>query len=811
VAALTLVAGCRTNWQTRYSEARFQLRQGHADDALRLADSGYRDSEGHDPLWNWNFRILKAEALLRQKPKETVSLLEPEPPANLPLEISARRKIFTAEALCAQHKGPDAAAAALLTEAESRIPPAERALIAEVAFARATCAISSALPEALPEAQGYYRRAAEFARGVDPYMQANALTGVAYLLGKDERYDEAIVKLEEALPLNDSPLVREGTLGNLGYNYLQVGELERSISFLQQAETAAASVGETRDQGEWNTVLGNAALAQHDYPQANRSYLKALSLAQTARNNDSIATALHNLSQLYLAQGDLDQAEKYNRQAFEAEGLNRDDISGRKDPYLLLSAAEIAKARGELAKSEELLTVILHDPGIRAAMRRRAESDLAAVCVAQKKFPEADRHFREALRIVETARSKVVGEEHRISILDAWPFYDDYIDFLISQNNPNQALRIAEFSRARTLADGLGINGPSKTADISLQKTQFALRQQNQIVLAYWLSEKGSYLWVVSPHQIKFFRLAAREEIEREIQVYTGEILAHAQLENSARGKKLYQMLVQPAEKLIGREARVVIIPHRSLYKLNFETIVVPAAPAHYWIDDVRVETAASLALLNRPHQKPASGAGKLLLIGNPVSANAEFPVLVHAQEEIQQVSHHFLAAEQKVLSGKEATPSAYTANASGEFRVVHFVTHGKANETVPMESAIILSSDADKDYKLYARDIVKFPIHADLVTISACYSAGKRAYAGEGLVGLAWAFLRAGAHQVVAGLWEVDDAATPELMDHFYAELQKGTTAADALRGAKRMMLHSKTVYERPFYWASLQLYTGQ
>jgi CHAT domain-containing protein len=177
----------------------------------------------------------------------------------------------------------------------------------------------------------------------------------------------------------------------------------------------------------------------------------------------------------------------------------------------------------------------------------------------------------------------------------------------------------------------------------------------------------------------------------------------------------------------------------------------------------------------------------------------------------MQRVAGHFPAAEQKVLSGKDATPSAYTANASGGFRVVHFVAHGKANEIVPMESAIILSSDADKDYKLYARDIVKPPIHADLVTISACYSAGKRTYSGEGLVGLAWAFLRAGAHQVVAGLWEVDDAATPELMDHFYAELQNGKTAADALRTAKRTMLHSRTVYEHPFYWASLQMYTGQ
>jgi len=67
------------------------------------------------------------------------------------------------------------------------------------------------------------------------------------------------------------------------------------------------------------------------------------------------------------------------------------------------------------------------------------------------------------------------------------------------------------------------------------------------------------------------------------------------------------------------------------------------------------------------------------------------------------------------------------------------------------------------------ARDIVQHPLHADLVMISACYGGGERAYSGEGLVGLAWAFLRAGAHNVIAGLWPVTDASTEQLMDRFY------------------------------------------
>jgi CHAT domain-containing protein len=140
----------------------------------------------------------------------------------------------------------------------------------------------------------------------------------------------------------------------------------------------------------------------------------------------------------------------------------------------------------------------------------------------------------------------------------------------------------------------------------------------------------------------------------------------------------------------------------------------------------------------------------------------------------------------------------------------VHFVTHGTASRTRPLESAVILSPEGDS-YKLYARDIVTRHLRAELVTISACYGSGSRAYSGEGLVGLSWAFLRAGAHNVIGALWEVADApATPELMDSLYKELNQGKDPATALRNAKLTLLHSSNVFAKPFYWAPFQLYAG-
>jgi CHAT domain-containing protein len=127
-----------------------------------------------------------------------------------------------------------------------------------------------------------------------------------------------------------------------------------------------------------------------------------------------------------------------------------------------------------------------------------------------------------------------------------------------------------------------------------------------------------------------------------------------------------------------------------------------------------------------------------------------------------------------------------------------------------PLDSALILSPK-NGVYKLYARDIAEVPLRAELVTISACKSAGARTYSGEGQVGLAWAFLQAGASNVIAGLWDVDDTYTPGLMDSLYAGMQKGMDAAEALRRAKLALIHSQTVARKPYYWGPFLIFTGR
>jgi CHAT domain-containing protein len=120
-------------------------------------------------------------------------------------------------------------------------------------------------------------------------------------------------------------------------------------------------------------------------------------------------------------------------------------------------------------------------------------------------------------------------------------------------------------------------------------------------------------------------------------------------------------------------------------------------------------------------------------------------------------------------------------------------------------------ASAEDNSFKLYASDIVSYhkqhPLRVELVTISACYSAGERSYSGEGLVGLSWAFLHAGAHNVIAALWDASDDSTELLMNKFYEELDKGASPDAALHAAKLFLLHNSG-FHNPYDWAPFQLY---
>jgi CHAT domain-containing protein len=791
----------------RYAEAYSKLQSGELEGALKSSGQGFQETLASDPVWNYKFRVLKAEALAGLgRASDSLDALKADPPPPLAgSEFAVRRRIIQSRALC--RLGNYNEANLLIGDAEQQSIANSPELQGEIALFRGTCLLSQ---NATEKAQASLVEALTFARHhKQPLLEVNALGTLGWLSMELDRFDEAIDRLRDALALAHALNARraeEKILGNIGFSFFELGDFPNARSNTMQAEALAVSLDNADDQRRWLMNLGAQYLAQKNYDDAAAAYSHALDLVMSLNNKEDTAAGdcLHDLAQIELGRHNLPRAEEYN-QRVAAMGGNKPD-NPLHLPYLL-TTAEIAVAKGDRGNAEDLLKQITGDKNADVSLRWQAQTDLADLYVNWGKTAEAGRSFRDAIHTVEAARSVITHVEQRLSFLDAGPFYDGYVRFLIDQGSVTRAMEVAEYSRARTLVEGLGID--LSKSRINLQQPQRALRQK-EVILVYWLSDKESSLWAVTPAGTKLFRLPQKRDIDQAVESYNKQIHDRLPLEDSPSGSTLYNMLVKPVESLFPKASHVTIIPHGSLYRLNFETLIVPSGAPHYWIDDVIIENTSSMSFRFSAQRHADKPQKQLLLIGDPIQASPEYPRLKHAAEEIRSVAKHFSAGQTALISDKAATPDAYFATRPEDYRFIDFVTHGTGAPLNPLDSAIVLSPDKDVSYKLYARDVIKKPIHAEIVTVSACYGAGGRTYSGEGLVGLAWAFMRAGAHHVVAALWEAEDAVTPGLMDDFYSGLESGKSAVDALRAAKIKMLHSGGLTARPYYWASLQLYTG-
>ncbi len=606
--------------------------------------------------------------------------------------------------------------------------------------------------------------------------------------------------------------------GNSGWASYRLGDSEKALDAFLLVERRASQLGDTFDQENELTNIGYIYMDQQKFDLSAQSFQHALELAVPNDSKEDIYNVLRALARLALQTNDLTKASQYAERALSIahEGGNHVD-----DLYPMLVQGQVAARYGDGDKAKQMFEAVEGDSVCPVFLKWEAQRSLAQLYENEKHLDASDRQYQAALATFESARATVRHEDFQLSFLtNAARIYDDYVHFLVTQGKTDEALRWADYDRARTLLEGLGFLSKASSNNghagpPPLDPRDIARRAKGTL-LFYWLGEKQSYLWAITPQKTTLFPLPPGADIEALVQRYRTALQGPQDvLESSEDGRALYRTLIAPAKALLANNARVFIIPDGSLNNLNFETLIVPDRKPHFWIEDADVANASSLRVLaasfarNRIREKKR--ARNLLLIGDSVAPSKEYPELPHAPQQMANVAKHFPATLEQVYQRDKATPAAYLSGNPEKFSHIHFVAHGTASRLSPLDSAIVLSKGAaaTDSFKLYARDIVKHPLQADLVTISACYGAGERAYSGEGLVGLAWAFLRAGAHNVIAGLWEVTDASTEQLMDRFYAELDKGATPDAALRIAKLSLLHD-SAYHDPFYWAPFQLYTG-
>jgi tetratricopeptide (TPR) repeat protein len=653
--------------------------------------------------------------------------------------------------------------------------------------------------EALSRAEDYVRSTG------DPWLVPYILHYRGQAWAARNRFEDAIAPLEASLREfqkdKNQPALAAKVMITLASCYYRLGRIDKARSLYQEALRTGAPEDRHLALGH----LGNISLDDADYSEAAKYYHQA---AQEAKGRDQYYYLrwLENLAEALIEQGDWNGAERSNNEALELE-KNLNDSTGL--ALALVNKGRIESSRGHPAEAEGVLREVAEsgrwDPGF-ALM---AYGQLARVFVRGGKPDAARSEMERALALADQTSGKLREDENKLSYLSSLiDLHRQYIGFLMDRKDEKGAFAVAESSRARLLRERLDLPH-SQVESYGIAKYQAAARASGATFLAYWIGPERSYLWAISGTGFAASPLPKEAEVRRLVEQYQGAIERGEPLQpgDKAAGARLFEILVPAGVRKPG--GRYFIVPDGPLYALNFETLPVAGDRPHYWIEDATLAVAPSLDLLLQ-RSVPAKSGRSVLLVGDAAEWNPEYPKLLHAQQEMAGIETVFPAVERKVLAGPAATAGGYESAQPGNYAYIHFTAHATANKNSPFDSAIILSRESGgAGGRLEVKEVLRDRLHAELVTISACHSAGARTYWGEGLVGFAWAFLESGAHGVVAGLWDVSDYSSPRLMHDLYAGLAASMSPEDALRAAKLALIRGGK-YAEPYYWGAFQLYKG-
>ncbi len=459
--------------------------------------------------------------------------------------------------------------------------------------------------------------------------------------------------------------------------------------------------------------------------------------------------------------------------------------------------------------------------------------------------------YSRAIDVIEAQRSTINTEASKIGFLgNKQHIYHRTISALLSSGDQNSAFEYVERAKARALVDMLAANKtlaarnrPAEMAallnqledveageaakNIPTDNTVRTMRSINiketikradpelaslvsvippnldeirlslnsdETLIEYYYEGEHLYAFVLAASDLTSVRLNGMGLAE-EVQNYRKALQNPASSDHLEISRRLYDRLLAPVDHLL-KSNNLVIIPHGILHYLPFGTL---ASGSGFLLERHGISYLPSASVLKFLKEKPANRIGNALIVGNP-SLREERYSLKYAEQEARIIAEKFPSS--RVLVRKEATETGFKYLA-GNFRYIHVASHGFFASDSPLDSGLLLAGDEKNDGVLSVLDIYSLRLSADLVTLSACETALGKVNPGDDVVGLIRGFLYAGASSIVASLWQVDDAATSELMDRFYTALTK-TDKREALRKAQIDMMKK---YEHPFYWAAFQL----
>ena len=527
--------------------------------------------------------------------------------------------------------------------------------------------------------------------------------------------------------------------------------------------------------------------------------------------------ALHALAGKFYKARDLPNAVRYARAAVDLEAPRVTEYNtvgiGRFRQFL----GQLLYLSGEFTEAEKLLRQAHADFETRLGLTRKLSPD-APMNLAELSFE---------LGVLRTLQ-----------------------EVLVAQGRTDEALEVAEQSRARTLAASQG-RSSSTIAPATLAEMKALANSYRTTIVAYtvayeldpdlllefsgFVGARASALliWVVRPDGTTGFRRVAMEATGKSLTELIAE--ARASIGASGRGgarsaaalqpaapsaerfpalQALDRLLIEPIQSLLPADAdsRVMLLPQDLLYTVPFAALQDRAG--RFLVSRHTVfynPSVAALRLESQLLRQAVQRASGVLVVGNPTMPSLpaqagqrpeQLPDLAQALSEANDIAALFGA---RALSGSAATKQAVVERMRSA-RIVHLATHGLMDNDPAraqyFNSLAFAPARGDTGF-LQAREIGALKMSAELVVLSACDTADGKP-AGDGVLGFSSAFLAAGVASTLVAQWSIPDAPTAALMRTFYAEVLRGTDKASALR---RAMLATMKEHKHPANWAAFVL----
>jgi CHAT domain-containing protein len=685
----------------------------------------------------------------------------------------------------------------------------------------------------LDRAREYLEQALEKSAD-DGRVRASVLSSLGNVAYRKREYVEALDWHRRSLESTTSQVNRAIRQAYLARDLVALRRFEEAIAAGSAAVAAADAPAMTRADSA--VELGYAYLGLDRPIEADASFAMALEVYAAGRLEAKQAEALKGRALAARARGDLAAAIQLGEESLRHVEYLRASVSTPELRAFYSAAngdyyeAQIDTLAAAHERSGELASSFALDA---LSVSERARSRMIVDLLA-----EAAVHFDRGIPQEVLARERELTEElgalryRRDRLLEKPDADAEQLSAVVG--------RMAAIENELTLS-AMDVRRNSDHASGAAVKPLTAREIQAQlddrtVLLQYALGDGRSYAWAVTKDAIRLVALADRDTIE------TAARQAHDGLKTyrpdgsreavAASLRRLSDLVLGPLAPLVESKQRLIVAADGALDFIPFGVLPIERDGAVLpLLETIEVTNVPSMSVQAAQQSRKKSVPPKTLAIfADPVfartdarlapqvarsgapedsrSAAAPLARLAATGAEASAIAELVSPDSRLVVTGFDASRDRVLSAPLGDYRIVHFATHGLVDSRYPGLSALALSQlDAQgRDQKglLRLQDIYGLDLNADLVVLSGCETALGREIRGEGLIGLVDGFLYAGAQSLVVSLWQVPDRATAELMTRFYGYvLGDGLRPADALRRAQRSIAAEKR-WSDPYFWAS-------